>query len=88
MREHAETIEAFIVAWLATELVPPVGDVDPSRSLLELGLDSLDAAKLVGDLEDRFGCVISPGLFFEHPTIARFSAHLAEGLATTLRRAP
>ena len=50
MREHAETIEAFIVAWLATELVPPVGDVDPSRSLLELGLDSIDAAKLVGDL--------------------------------------
>ena len=51
-------------------------------------MDSIDAAKLVGDLEDRFGCVISPGLFFEHPTIARFSAHLAEGLATTLRRAP
>ena len=44
-----------------------------------MGLDSLAAVDLVRKLERQLGCELPTTLLFEHPSIARLSAHLAGG---------
>jgi acyl carrier protein len=42
--------------------------VDPTRPFNELGIDSLDAMALVGDIEDSFAVVVDPAELFDYPT--------------------
>lgn len=60
-------------------------DIDTERSFNELGVDSLDAMTLLGDIEERFGVVLDAAEIYDHPTpaalaraiAARSSAHAA-----------
>lgn len=45
-------------------------DVDADRPLAELGLSSLQAVELAGDLEDRLGRPVDPTVVYDYPTIA------------------
>lgn len=59
--------------------------VDVSRPFNELGVDSLDAMTLLGDVEECFGVVLDAAEIYEHPTpvalaraiVARSPAHAA-----------
>jgi acyl carrier protein len=44
--------------------------VDHDSPLADIGLDSVYALTLCGDLEDAFGITVEPTLAWDHPTIA------------------
>lgn len=61
-------VTALLVARIAILRKRDPASVDPSRPFNELGIDSLDAVTLVGDIEDRFAIAIDPAELFDHPT--------------------
>ncbi|MGK5531118.1 alpha/beta fold hydrolase, partial [Streptomyces sp. URMC 129] len=50
--------------------------VDPDRTLLELGIDSMGAVRLQQRLTARTGLDLPPTLLVDHPTPAALAAHL------------
>ncbi|HEX6042106.1 type I polyketide synthase, partial [Longimicrobium sp.] len=70
-----------IGAWLAERVAErtgmAAGEVDPRAPFASLGIDSVAAAGLSGELEDWLGRALPPTLLFEHPSIHRLARHLA-----------
>ena len=65
--------------------------VPPRRSFIELGADSLLIARLVQEIEDRYGVIVGIGrLFDDLDTIAALAAHIVElgGTPRGARTAP
>ncbi|WP_346891475.1 acyl carrier protein [uncultured Roseibium sp.] len=48
-------------------------NLGPDSVLLDLGLRSIDAVILSGQVEDEFQTEISPSLIFEHETLGSFA---------------
>lgn len=63
------TITAWVIEQLARELHIDPAEIDPSRPVIVYGLDSLTAAALAADLEDRFGLRLPEDGFREGMTI-------------------
>ena len=76
-----EEISAFCVDQLAEILRIPKDSVDVNVKFTRLGLDSAMTVYLLMELEDRLDLELSPETFYDHPTIAALSAHLAEKVA-------
>ncbi|MEV0854637.1 acyl carrier protein [Nocardia fluminea] len=55
--------------------------VDPTVPLAELGMDSVSAVALCGEIEDRWMLDIDPTLVFEYPTIAAIATYLTAEIA-------
>ncbi|MEU4649223.1 acyl carrier protein [Nocardia fluminea] len=55
--------------------------VDPTIPLAELGMDSVSAVALCGEIEDRWMLDIDPTLVFEYPTIAAIATYLTAEIA-------
>jgi 1-acyl-sn-glycerol-3-phosphate acyltransferase len=73
----AQEIEQWLVGHLAAELAVQPGEIDVRRPLTSLGLDSMTAVILSGDLEERLGVSLPPDLLEEYSTIESLSRHLA-----------
>ncbi|MGY0497488.1 acyl carrier protein [Nocardia sp. FBN12] len=73
---HAATTEDWLIERVAdyTERAPH--QVDPTIPLAELGMDSVSAVALCGEIEDRWMLDIDPTLVFEYPTIAAIATYL------------
>lgn len=75
-----------IRAWLADRvgeyLERPAAEIDPDTELVELGLDSVYALTLAGDMEDRFGLVLDTTLVWDYPTINALAGYLAAELTS------
>ncbi|MBF6078063.1 acyl carrier protein [Nocardia beijingensis] len=71
------TIQDWLVRRVAdyTERAPH--EVDPLVPLAELGLDSVSAVGLCGEIEERWSLEADPTLVFEYPTIAEIAAYIA-----------
>ena len=54
--------------------------LDPSRSMYDMGLDSLMGVELVGALESRFGVRLPVLILSQNPTIAKLSEYIIEQL--------
>ncbi|MFE9564789.1 acyl carrier protein [Streptomyces sp. NPDC006487] len=82
-REAADTTEIrdWLVERVAFYLESRPQDVDTATALIELGLDSVYALTLCGDVEDRFGLVVEPTMAWDHPTVDALTAHLAQELS-------
>ncbi|MFE7745048.1 acyl carrier protein [Nocardia sp. NPDC057455] len=52
-------------------------EVDPVVPLAELGMDSVSAVSLCGEIEDRWLLEVDPVLVFEYPTIADIATYIA-----------
>ena len=76
-----QEISAFCVDQLAEILRIPKATVDVNTKFTRLGLDSAMTVYLLMELEDRLDLELSPETFYDHPTIADLSAHLAEKVA-------
>ncbi|WP_053848198.1 acyl carrier protein [Streptomyces sp. NRRL B-24085] len=75
-----QAIRAWLVDRVAYYLERNPADVDEGTQLAEMGLDSVYALTLCGDVEDHFGLVVEPTLAWDHPTIDAITAHLAAEL--------
>ena len=71
-----EEVRQWLVEEVAKRLHLPQSEIDTSASLLEYGLDSLQATAISGGLEKLLGRRLSPALLWDHPTIDELTVHL------------
>ena len=78
---------APVIDWLAGRVADhterPVRDVDPHLPLAELGIESVSAVSLCGEIEDRWDLELDPTVVFDYPTIAELAVFVVA--ETTLR---
>ena len=74
-REH-KRIQDWLIVRTAVHTEQPADGIGPAVPLAELGVDSLVALALCGEIEDEWGVVVEPTLVFDHPTIADIARHL------------
>ena len=70
-------IQHWLVRAVARSLRIDEKAIDPTRPLAELGIDSVAAVQLSGDLEDFLGKTVAPTVVWDYPTISLLAAHLA-----------
>ena len=79
---------APVIDWLARRVADhterPVRDVDPHLPLAELGIESVSAVSLCGEIEDRWDLELDPTVVFDYPTIAELAVFVVA--ETTLRQ--
>lgn len=73
-----------IQRWLTTRvggyLAVPEHAIDPMLPLAEMGVDSVHAISLVGDVEAHFDIDVDPTLVFDYPTLS----HIADFISTAV----
>ncbi|MEU2426285.1 acyl carrier protein [Streptomyces sp. NPDC007851] len=77
----SEAISAWLADRVAYYLECAPADLDRGAQLTELGLDSVYALNLCGDVEDHYGLVVEPTMAWDHPTVEAITAYLAAELA-------
>jgi 8-amino-7-oxononanoate synthase len=82
-----ELIHATIVQWLRQEASLTIDRIDYDASLFELGIDSLGAATIGGQLEQLTGQALNPEVLFELQTINELAEYL-ESLRGVRRPVP
>jgi acyl carrier protein len=74
-----DEIEAMLAEQVADRTGTPADEVNRTRRFDKLGLDSADAVRLVGELEDFVGRPLSASLPYKYPTIEQLARCLADG---------
>ncbi|MFX0579030.1 acyl carrier protein [Nocardia nepalensis] len=74
------TIEGWLVTRIADYTDRAPHQVHPTIPLAELGLDSVSAVSLCGEIEDRWHLDIDPTMVFDYPTIADIAEYLSAEL--------
>ena len=73
--------EEALSAWLCSRIGQRVGfesgNIDPTVALTDLGIDSVAAVEISGELQHWLGREVSPLIVWEYPSIAALSRHLA-----------
>ena len=74
-----------ILGWLTTQLASylevSATAVNPMVPLAEMGVDSVHAISLVGDIEMHFDIDVDPTLIFDYPTLARIAEFISTAVA-------
>jgi acyl carrier protein len=70
-----------ILQWLTNqlsdELRMPADTIDPMVPLAEMGVDSVHAVSLVGDVEVHFDIDVDPTMIFDYPTLSHIAEYIA-----------
>ncbi len=74
-----DEIEAMLAEQVADRTGTSANEIDRTRRFDKLGLDSADAVRLVGELEDFVGRPLSASLPYNYPTIEQLARCLADG---------
>ncbi|MFD5234698.1 acyl carrier protein [Streptomyces qaidamensis] len=77
----AETIRTWLTERVAYFLDVRPQDIAADDLLVEIGLDSVYALTLCGDVEEEFGILVEATLAWDHPTIDALTAHIHSELA-------
>ena len=72
----APEIQAWLTRALSKELRVAEGQIDPKAPFADMGLDSMVAVELSGDLADWLGTKVSPMVVFDHPNIEALVQYL------------
>lgn len=80
MNAHRRPILRWLTARLASYLEIPATAIDPMVPLAEMGVDSVHAISLVGDVEAHYDIDVEPTMIFDYPTLA----HIAEYIGTAV----
>jgi acyl carrier protein len=70
------TISAFLTESIADYRQVRPEEIGPDVPLADLGLDSVYALTMCGDIEDRFGLETDPTAAWDHPTINALAGYL------------
>jgi acyl carrier protein len=73
-----EDVQEWFLAYLAETLQAAPDRIDIKAPFEVLGLDSVTAVGMSGDLETWLGFSVDPMAVFDYPTIESLSNHLAE----------
>ena len=74
-------VVAFLTERVARRLRRAPDAIDRDADLIELGIESIDAVLISGDLEDRYGIELDPVLLFECRTIRRVADRVMDALS-------
>ena len=73
------------MGWLARQLASylelPETAIDPTVPLAEMGVDSVHAVSLVGDVEMHFDIDVDPTLIFDYPTLSHIAEYISAAVA-------
>ncbi|ADP40314.1 phosphopantetheine attachment domain protein [Rothia dentocariosa ATCC 17931] len=73
-------VEIWLIDRVATYGNRPKEDISTTRPLAELGLDSVYALALCGEIEDSFQLEVDPTIAWDHPTIEALAEELVQRL--------
>jgi acyl carrier protein len=73
----AADIENWMIGYVSRVIGVDRSKVDPVRYFNDNGLDSMTTILMTEELGHWLGREIEPTLAYDHPSIQRFSAHLA-----------
>ena len=79
---HHRPVVRWLIARLALHLDVPTHAIDLTAPLAEMGVDSVRALSLAGEIEDHWDIDVDPTLVFDYPTLT----HIAEFIAGTTQR--
>ena len=80
MNANRRTILRWLTTRLAVYLEVSPTTIDLMVPLAEMGVDSVHALSLVGDVEAHFDIDVDPTMIFDYPTLS----HIAEYISTTV----
>jgi len=69
-----DELVAFLIRRIAALTKQDEAAIGPETSLVDAGLQSIDAVLLCGEVEDAFQVEIDPALIFDHETLGSFAA--------------
>ena len=81
MNANRRPILRWLTIRLASYLEVPVTAVDAMVPLAEMGVDSVHAVSLVGDVELHFDIDVDPTMIFIYPTLGHFAECIGIELA-------
>lgn len=73
--EHA--MIGFVAAVVAAHFNLDADSIDPESRVEEYGMDSLQAALIASDLQDRLGFRLAPAILQDNPTVSDLARHIA-----------
>ncbi|WP_319773430.1 acyl carrier protein [Breoghania sp.] len=68
----ADSVLNFVRTELARRLKLPVEKIDSSSQFIDLGLQSIDAVMMCGEVEDHFQIELDPSAIFQFETVGSF----------------
>lgn len=74
------SVRDWLVDRVAFYLELSPSDVAMDAPMVDMGLDSVYAMTLSGDIEEHFGLIVEPTVAWDHPTIVALADHLSERL--------
>ncbi|MCY0947064.1 acyl carrier protein [Streptomyces antarcticus] len=80
VRTELDQIRQWLTERVGYYLERSPEQIDQSAPLVEMGLDSVYALTLCGDVEDRYGLLVEATVAWDHPTIDALTTHLADEL--------
>jgi len=81
MNTDAPAIESWLMGRVVAYGKIDAGTFDSETPLAELGLDSVYALTLCGDIEDEYQLDVDPTIVWDHPTIGELAGGISERLA-------
>lgn len=79
--ENAE-VSDFLASEISRRTGVPTSALSPSTVLVDIGLQSLDAVMICGEIEDRYAIEVEPTMMFEYRTFGEVLQAVWELLAT------
>jgi acyl carrier protein len=81
MNASHRSILRWLTAQLASYLEVPATTISPMVPLAEMGVDSVHAISLVGDVEAHYDIDVEPTMIFDYPTLARIAEFISTAVA-------
>lgn len=78
--ESLADIQMWLTEQLAKRIKISLNQVRPDQSFVDIGIDSITAVRLVGEIEDWLQIELEPTLLYEYSTVNTLSAYLARQL--------
>lgn len=74
-RDEAE-VRAWLISAVAQRARCAPDEIDPAKPISALGIDSLEAVVMIGELEEWLGVQLSAELIFDFPDLDRLAARI------------
>ncbi|MCZ8381818.1 acyl carrier protein [Mycobacterium sp. CPCC 205372] len=81
MTTNRRPILHWLTARLASYLEVPVTTISPMVPIAEMGVDSVHAISLVGDVELHFDIDVDPTMIFDYPTLSHIADFIGSAVA-------